>query len=1123
MLLQGITRYWVDGSLQRIEDCVGDLKTGSWLLLDRFKNIKDNDQRCREAVSVAAARKSRLAIMVDAELCEYAVDLFCLDCHAAHAADDLSLRIIKHRSWQDFLCSSMEDWHALLDEEDHSPGARILRNALSCGLSHLQLNRNLKSLSLGEARRIELLSWMAQARTGQTLIFDEPGIGLHGQERMAVATLFRQLVATGNTVITADPSYEFLASADHCMLVGPGAGEEGGTLCASGSLQQLNLQQAHGFAAAQALPPRSIVFDDLHARHLKIDKLEIPLACVVAICGVSGSGKSTLFAEELWPRLKDLQKTHKYLNRGGVHALLQRSLGVSARSTLATLSGCWSELRELFAATQQAQQRGFKAADFVASPARGACKSCKGLAVDPFSAACERCAGLALRDELLELRYRGASLREWLNTPLQRLLIYLPIKGKLRNCIELLIKLGLGSRRLGERGKVFSFGERGRIALARKLCLIRPGLSKLFLLDEACLGLPDNEAGKFIEVLNEFCKDGHSFWLIEHHHLVLRNARHLIEIGPQAGADGGEVVYSGAPEGLTQQHTATAQWLCANYDPPQALMQPQPPSAKFTIYADGSERQGYTSIRSELVAELGMRSVLTHNQFSNAGDKDLGPKHPVAWPTPLAARCSLLESLGLDDYLQQLLQQIGKKCCSHCGGVGPYLNLAEFVFSLEQKACSYACALPAAIEQHPQREMWLAAAGYRKLIDESYIELDHFDVAEMSASELSERCSDIEQQLQKLQQVELLVFADSKVVGQINLRQCRDCHVEAALEFRLGKYSIEHLRAAKLDDALKLFNSVKEDALISHALHLLAPSSLLSKNANTTMQNLTSVEQRAARIYGLLFFGPQQLCLLFDNVFAGFPAKFGRFLASECRKSGLMMHHADAAGYFDDDPPANLGSGLPRPQQFTNQFSFNTFIPSAAQAQNSLAEALELSLPLAEYFSRCETAKLLGYKHKDLLLKSTKYKCKSCKGTRTQQLHPALHLACSSCHATGFDSGLSKLIERGLSFTQAQQQPLDQLATHLAGTRMASTLEMAVKCGLGAYSLNATLSELPLAVRCLAPLIANLDGGNGDLHIHGIFDGLNALQVKQLCSTIQGSVTGRALLEWRENHPQFIT
>ena len=1121
LLMQGLTRYYQDGALQRIEDIGQTLKAGSWLLHDRFKGMDGNQERAREALNAAHARSSRIAVVIAGDLVEYQVDSFCHGCHAPHDVSDLSLQYIDGSSLSELLSAPLSRWGELLDSEDQCAAACLVRYALDCGLQHLQVQRSLATLSLGEARRIELLSWISQARTGQTLVFDEPGIGLHGHERLKVAALFRKLVASGNTVITADPCYEFLAAADSCLIVGPGSGKDGGTVCGSGSLQQLEITPPHGFAASVELSGKEIVFDDLQARHLDISRLAIPLGCVVAICGISGSGKSTLFAEELWPRLKELQKTHPHLTRGSVHSLLQRSLSTAARSTLATLAGCMSELRELFAATPRAKQRGFVASDFVASPKRGACIKCKGLAIDSYSAVCSGCSGLALRDELLEFRYRGASLKEWLSLPLIELTTLLPRKGKLRKCVELLIKLGLGSRRLGERAQVFSFGERSRIALARRLSLIKVGTPKLFLIDEACLGLPDDEANNFMCVLSEFCAEGHSFWLIEHHHVVLRNAAHLIEIGPGAAEHGGKVVYQGPPSGLQQCSTATAEWLTSTVTPrPQSDNSERFPP-RFEWLSDGLDRGGYQKIRAELSTELRMRSVLSHNQFADDLSNE-SARHPVAWPVGVASRTPLLKSLGLDDYVSEMLVTHGQLCCSACGGAGPFSSLSEFVHQLDSGGIlRFACEMPQSIEQHPQRETWLAAAGYRTLIDSKYIELDSFAL-QVIGDELDERCSDVIQQMKKLQQYKLLVFEGPKLLSAVQMNACRDCQQVAPLEYRLQNHSLVELRTAEIDDVLRLLvRSIPNDPILLRAIELLEPTSLFHISADRTVQSLTSVERRSSRIIGILLFAPKDLCLLFDNVFAGFPSTLGRFLAQACRDSGLPMHHVDAAGYFEKPDVASLGSALPRPQSFTSPYSFKSFSPSAASAYDSLGEALQLDVMLAEYYSRCDNARLRGIKIKDLLASSSKFKCQSCQAKRGVLIHPAFLSNCSACSGTGFDSSLSSLIERGLSFTQALRLPLFELSTALQGTKMEKVVEAAIECGLREYCLSTQIGQMPRSLRTLAPVIYEFAATASDVGVHGIFDGLDALQVRQLCSTIQGLATRRSLLEWRENHPQF--
>ena len=516
-----------------------------------------------------------------------------------------------------------------------------------------------------------------------------------------------------------------------------------------------------------------------------------------------------------------------------------------------------------------------------------------------------------------------------------------------------------------------------------------------------------------------------------------------------------------------------------------------------------------------------MRSVLSHNQFADDISNE-SARHPVAWPVGVASRTPLLKSLGLDDYVSEVLVTYGQLCCSACGGAGPFSSLSEFVHQLDSGGIlRFACEMPQSIEQHPQRETWLAAAGYRTLIDSKYIELDSFAL-QVIGDELEERCSDVTQQMQKLQQYKLLVFEGSKLLSAVQMNACRDCQQVAPLEYRLQNHSLVELRTAKIDDVLRLLvRSIPNDPILLRAIELLEPTSLFHISADRTVQSLTSVERRSSRIIGILLFAPKDLCLLFDNVFAGFPSTLGRFLAQACRDSGLPMHHVDAAGYFEKPDVASLGSALPRPQSFTSPYSFKSFSPSAASAYDSLGEALQLDVMLAEYYSRCDNARLRGIKIKDLLASSSKFKCQSCQAKRGVLIHPAFLSNCSACSGTGFDSSLSSLIERGLSFTQALRLPLFELSTALQGTKMEKVVEAAIECGLREYCLSTQIGQMPRSLRTLAPVIYEFTATTSDVGVHGIFDGLDALQVRQLCSTIQGLATRRSLLEWRENHPQF--
>ncbi|MFQ5667228.1 MAG: hypothetical protein ACE5I7_12450, partial [Candidatus Binatia bacterium] len=276
-----------------------------------------------------------------------------------------------------------------------------------------------------------------------------------------------------------------------------------------------------------------------------------------------------LFEEELVPRLRGETNFRGRLPPGGVTVLLQRALRHASISTVATLSGAWSLLRRAFAAGEEGRIRGLAPADFVARPRQGGCRSCQGRGCDPFGVECPVCGGLGLRNDLLEVRLRSRPLREWLSTPLARIERRLGMAGdpRLRNLVRHLVALGLGDRCLGERGRWLSLGERSRIALARALAAARRGREQLFLLDEPCLGLPFSEARRVVALLRKLTREGHTFWVVEHHEVLLRSADWLVELGPGAGPEGGKVLYEGMPAGILEAGTPTGTWLATRGRP----------------------------------------------------------------------------------------------------------------------------------------------------------------------------------------------------------------------------------------------------------------------------------------------------------------------------------------------------------------------------------------------------------------------------------------------------------------------------------------------------------------------------------------------------------------------------
>ncbi|MDP6963911.1 MAG: hypothetical protein QGF46_07080, partial [Planctomycetota bacterium] len=520
--------------------------------------------------------------------------------------------------------------------------------------------------------------------------------------------------------------------------------------------------------------------------------------------------------------------------------------------------------------------------------------------------------------------------------------------------------------------------------------------------------------------------------------------------------------------------------------------------------------------------ELSMRSVLDSDMINHALTGD-SINHPTAWPAIIADSTPLLDVLGLKGQIELLLNRHGQLRCSNCGGLGPVKSVNEVTNRyLTTQDLAVVCEAPSAIVGHPNQKQWLAAAGYRDFINGDDIVIDRLPQG-LSADELSERCQDIEIQLRQLDHTKFSIHDNSGLpLATFDLNNCQDCKQQHSLEARLNGKSLADIYDSAVGNALDFFAHLN-CPILKHATKLLKPTSLLTHKSKSKMSRLTSVEQRCARIVSLLLFAPQSLGLLFDNIFAGLPARLGQFLASECETSRLLMTHADASGYFGQSKPAALKSTLTlSPVSFSSNFAFEDFIPGRAKPDVSLLAALELEYDLADYFSRSETAKLIGLSSADFIKQKSKHKCQSCKGNGYIQIHAYFYYACILCRGSSFDHTMSQVVERGLSFTQAVRSTIAELQVYFSGTKLEAALSNAVELGLGDYTLSQPMAELPAACRSIAPLCNYLGQREGEIRIRGLFDGLSCLQAQQVSTRIQSLGFIHSILEWRENHPQFL-
>jgi len=480
-----------------------------------------------------------------------------------------------------------------------------LRFLDNVGVGYLQLARAAATLSGGEAQRIRLATQIGSSLVGVLYILDEPSIGLHQRDNARLIATLERLRDLGNTVIVVEHDEGTMRAADHVIDLGPGAGEHGGEIVAEGTpaeVMKVKDSLTGQFLAGtrqidlpkkRRRPAGYIEIEGASQHNLRDIDAKIPLGVFCCVTGVSGSGKSTLVNEVLHKAVAN--KLHRAKLRPGAHRRVtgldqvdkiinidQSPIGRTPRSNPATYTGLFDSIRELFSRTQEARARGYKPGRFSFNVKGGRCEVCRGDGqikiemhfLPDVYVPCEQCHGKRYNRETLEVRFKGKTIADVLEMPVEEALEFFTHIPKIKRRLQALHDVGLDYIRLGQPATTLSGGEAQRVKLATELCKIATGRT-LYILDEPTTGLHFADVQRLLDMLQRLVKQGNTVVVIEHNLDVIKTADRIIDLGPEGGEEGGLIVASGTPEEVAAVEGSYTGGFLARIVEPKARRKPR--------------------------------------------------------------------------------------------------------------------------------------------------------------------------------------------------------------------------------------------------------------------------------------------------------------------------------------------------------------------------------------------------------------------------------------------------------------------------------------------------------------------------------------------------------------------
>ncbi|MFX0549402.1 excinuclease ABC subunit UvrA [Hathewaya histolytica] len=539
------------------------------------------------------------------EIEEFMKDSSCGKCKGARLNPDaLSITVGNKNIYEFSRLSIKEELQFLstleLSEKDKIIGTQVLKEInnrleflIDVGLDYLDLARAAGTLSGGEAQRIRLATQIGSSLVGVLYILDEPSIGLHQRDNDRLIATLKHLRDIGNTLIVVEHDEDTMREADYIVDIGPKAGEHGGQIVAVGTMEEIKKSEesitgkylrGERFISIPQVRrekgERSIKIIGAKENNLKNVSTEFPLGLFTCVTGVSGSGKSTLVNEILYKGLskklnssKNLPGKHKEIlgveNIDKIINIDQGPIGRTPRSNPATYTGVFDVIREVFSTTAEAKMRGYKPGRFSFNVKGGRCEACHGDGIIKIEmqflsdvyVPCEVCKGKRYNRETLEVKYKGKNIDEILNMTVEEAVEFFENIPRIKNKLQTLLDVGLGYVRLGQPSTQLSGGEAQRIKLAYELSKRSTGRT-LYILDEPTTGLHIDDVNRLIKILQRLVEGGNSIVVIEHNLDVIKCADHIIDLGPEGGDKGGNIICSGTPEEICKNSNSyTGQYL----------------------------------------------------------------------------------------------------------------------------------------------------------------------------------------------------------------------------------------------------------------------------------------------------------------------------------------------------------------------------------------------------------------------------------------------------------------------------------------------------------------------------------------------------------------------------------